>query len=127
MIRLTKDGGILHLLLSPPWSGGDEQLYCAALEEVGDHAGPYAMVVEMRGHMHLSREGEVWQALWAKRTREQVSTRCRAVGLVRDAPTERQRQSFARLWNLPVLATKNAGEALAFARHHLEKETSRCP
>ena len=127
MIRMTQEAGIVHLLLSPPWTDGDEDAYRAALETVGERAGPYALVVEMRGHMHLSREGEVWQSLWAKRTRAQVSACCRAVGIVRDDPTERQRQSFARLWGLPVLATRDAEAAFAFVRAHLEREELPCP
>ncbi len=127
MIRLSEDAGILHLLLSPPWSGGDEAQYQAALEAIGVRAGPYGLVVEMRDHMHLSRDGEVWQSLWAKRTRDAVSSRCRAVGIVRDDPTERQRQSFARLWNLPVLATRDAQAAFDFVRAHLQREALPCP
>lgn len=112
--------GIVHLHLCPPYAETDEESYLAALDRIGEIERPYAMVVDISGHVHLSREGELRQAAWAKRTRMQISTHCRAVALVRETPNPRSQQSFARLWNIPVHVTSDGEEAMRFATDHLD-------
>ncbi|WP_426232593.1 hypothetical protein [Pararhizobium sp. DWP3-4] len=123
MVRLDMEGdGIVHLHLGPPHAESDEAAYFAALETIGALTGAYVMVVDISGHFHLSRDGEIRQAQWAKATRAQVSSCCRALALVRDKPNPRSQQSFARLWQIPVHVTSDLGEAMEFARTHLCQE-----
>lgn len=121
MVRLEMhEGGIVDLRLHPPHAETDEADYLAALDRIGDLDGPYAIVVDIAGNTHLSREGEIRQAAWAKATRERISTSCRALALVRENPNPRSRQSFERLWAIPVHVTSDREEARRFAARHLE-------
>lgn len=123
MVRLdVKGDGIVHLQLCPPHAEGDEAQYFMALETIGALTKSYAMVVDISGHSHLSREGEIRQAQWAKATRTQISRCCRALALVRDKPNPRSQRSFARLWQIPVHVTSDINEAMEFARTHLSQE-----
>ncbi|RUV22789.1 hypothetical protein [Mesorhizobium sp. M7A.F.Ca.MR.245.00.0.0] len=122
MVRfeMHKDG-IVDLCLYPPHAATDEADYLEALERIGNLDGPYAIVVDIAGSTHLSREGEVRQAAWAKATRQRISSACRALALVRDNPNPRSRQSFERLWAIPVHVTSDREEARQFAAKHLDK------
>lgn len=123
MVRLDMEGdGIVHLRLCPPHTESDETEYFRALETIGALSAPYAMVVDISGHSHLSRDGEIRQAAWAKATRSQISRCCRALALVREQPNPRSQQSFARLWKIPVHVTSDPVEAMAFAKTHLSQE-----
>ncbi|MBN9221516.1 MAG: hypothetical protein J0I79_26530 [Mesorhizobium sp.] len=113
------EGGIIDLRLYPPHAETDEADYLDALDRIGRLDGPYAIVVDIAGSSHLSREGEVRQAAWAKATRQRISTSCRALALVRENPNPRTRQSFERLWSIPVHVTRDREEACQFAARHL--------
>ncbi|KQV12245.1 hypothetical protein ASC97_13890 [Rhizobium sp. Root1203] len=126
MVRFEETGdGLVHLLLCPPHADTDEADYFRALGLIGMLDKPYAMVVDIAGHSHLSREGEIRQAAWAKETRAQVSRFCQALALVREHPNPRSQQSFARLWSIPVHVTSDRDDAIAFALSHLLKENAR--
>jgi hypothetical protein len=126
MIRFAQTGdGLVHLHLCPPHAQTDEADYFRALERIGMLDEPYAMVVDISGHSHLSRDGEIRQAAWAKATRAQVSRFCRALALVREQPNLRSQQSFARLWSIPVHVTSDRDEAIEFAHSHMLKENSK--
>jgi hypothetical protein len=113
------DDGIVDLRLYPPHAQTDEADYLSALDRIGHLDGPYAIVVDIAGNTHLSREGEIRQAAWAKATRQRISSSCRALALVRENPNPRSRQSFERLWAIPVHVTSNRDEAHQFVARHL--------
>lgn len=123
MISLTISGdGLVHLRLCPPHADTDERDYLDALDRIGALQEPYAMVVDIAGHAHMTREGELRQAAWAKATRSHVAKTCRALALVRETPNPRSQQSFARLWSIPVHVTADRDDALQFAMSHLRAE-----
>jgi len=124
MVRFEMhEDGIVDLRLYPPHAETDEADYLTALERIGSLDGPYAIVVDIAGSAHLSREGEIRQAAWAKATRQRISSSCRALALVRENPNPRSRQSFERLWAIPVHVTRDREEARRFAAGHLAKAT----
>jgi hypothetical protein len=114
------ESGIIDLRLYPPHAETDEADYLAALDRIGRLDGPYAIVVDIAGGSHLSREGEIRQAAWAKATRQRISTSCLALALVRENPNPRSRQSFERLWSIPVHVTRDREEARQFVARHLD-------
>ena len=123
MVRLdVKGDGIVHLRLCPPHAETDEGAYLDALDRIGIIATPFAMVVDIAGHAHLSRDGEVRQAAWAKATRAHISRTCRALALVREVPNPRSQRSFAKLWSIPVHVTTDSDEAMRFATDHLAED-----
>lgn len=125
MIDLKIGGdGIVHLRLCPPTLDQDEQDYLDALDRIAEVKEPYVMVVDLREPGHLSREGELRQAAWAKATRAHIASTCRALALVREKPSARSQQSFARLWSIPVHVTSDRDDAMAFAVAHLEKRNN---
>ncbi|MDO9417771.1 hypothetical protein [Pararhizobium sp.] len=120
MISLTIRGdGLVHLHLCLPHQDADEDEYLDALDRIGAIETPFVMVVDISGHRHLSRDGEIRQSAWAKRTRAHISGTCRALALVREKPNPRSQQSFARLWSIPVHVTNDSEDAFAFALAHL--------
>jgi hypothetical protein len=122
MIELSINGdGIVHLRLCQPRSETDEADYLDALERISEIDEPYVMVIDMKEPGHLSREGELRQAAWAKATRAHIARTCRAVSFVREKPSERSQRSFERLWSIPVHVTSDSGEAMCFARDHLNR------
>ena len=111
--------GVVHLSLRPPQLDEDEGRYLEALGRIGALQQPFAMVVELAGYRHLTREGEVAQAAWAKATRRHLNATCRALALVRESPHPRTQQSFSRFWSFPVQVTADRADAFRFARAHL--------
>ncbi len=124
MVSFDLRDGIVDLRLQPPYAETDEGAYLAALHRIGELDAPYAIVVDIAGGAHLSREGEIRQAAWAKATRQCISGACRALAMVRENPNPRSRQSFERLWSIPVHVTRDRAEALAFASRHLHRATA---
>ncbi|MCM5553888.1 hypothetical protein [Pleomorphomonas sp. NRK KF1] len=123
MISLSIGGdGVVHLRLCHPRGEGDEQDYLDALDRISSIQAPFVMIVDLKEPGHLSREGELRQAAWAKATREHIAVTCRALALVKEKPSERSRRSFERLWSIPVHVTNDRDEALRFALHHLNEQ-----
>lgn len=111
--------GVAHLRLRPPQSAADEGLYLAALGRIGRLQHPFALLVDIAGYRHLTREGELAQAAWAKATRTHLNATCRALAIVRENPDPRTLRSFGRFWTFPLLVTADREEALRFVRAHL--------
>ncbi|BBK32824.1 hypothetical protein EDC65_4563 [Stella humosa] len=118
LLEIDQDG-IVRLALRLPQEEADEGRYLDALRTIGELERPFALLVEIAGYRHLTREGEVAQAAWAKATRSHLNRMCRGLAILRENPDPRTLSSFQRFWSFPVQVTADRAGALAFLRGHL--------
>ncbi|MFC7477783.1 hypothetical protein ACFQS7_25760 [Dankookia sp. GCM10030260] len=115
MVQLEAEpAGILTLRFGPPYAADDEPAYLAALEAIGGHERPFALLAIFGGRGRLSPAGERAQALWFKATRHQLDRRCRALAIVRPGDPGGSASVFGRLWAFPVGVCETEAEGRAF-------------
>ncbi|AMY68248.1 hypothetical protein [Frigidibacter mobilis] len=91
----------LALRFSPPQLSRDSADYLALFPRLAAHDCAFVLFSDLRG-FHLDHQGEVAQNLAAKASRQAFAARIRALVLMSDHPSERQRATFANFWSIPV-------------------------
>ena len=119
MVSLHEEhAGLLTLRFGPPYADDDERAYLRALDEIGAHARPFALLAVFGGRGRLSPAGERAQALWFKATRAVLAERCRALAIVRPGDPGDSAEVFGRLWPFPVTVQEHEADARAFLADH---------
>ncbi|WP_342640417.1 hypothetical protein [Rhodoligotrophos ferricapiens] len=121
-VCLRQDGMVLTLTVSPPRSDDDQGSYLAALDEIAAKATPFGLLVAFRTSLDLAHEQRKAQNLWFKTSRARMNALCRAVAIVRRDANPQMQQTFASLWNFPVLVTDNVQAAQTFLAAHVPAE-----
>lgn len=116
MVAVEETDDLVVLRYLGPPQAGDEAAYLDALERIGVHAGPFALILVLGGVGKLSAAGERAQALWFKRTRADLDRRCSGLVIVRPGFTEGGAEVFRRLWRFPIRIAPNEASARAAVR-----------
>ena len=120
MVSLQEEqAGLLALRFGPPYADDDERAYLAALDAIGAHDRPFALLAVFGGRGRLSPAGERAQALWFKATRSVLAERCRALAIVRPGDPGGSAEVFGRLWPFPVAVRESEADARAFLAGHV--------
>ena len=122
MFAVSEDlPAIVLLEFAGGMSVADEAAYLEALDRLSMRTAPFVVVALMDRRNPLSAEGRKQQALWFKRSREQLRRCCR--GLVRvpsgDAHAGLGDEAFARALPFPLAHAPNRAEAVAIAQRLL--------
>ncbi|WEJ80118.1 hypothetical protein EQ718_14465 (plasmid) [Paracoccus versutus] len=91
----------LALRFQLPQSPQDSAFYLTLFPRLAAHECRFVLFCDLRG-FRLDHQGEVEQNLAAKASRAEFSARIRALVLMSDQPSERQRAAFANFWSIPV-------------------------
>jgi hypothetical protein len=102
MVSLEVGYALLTLRFLPPYTEADEQDYLAALQRIGAHEAPFALLALFGGGGKLSPAAEREQALWFKTTRSRISERCFAMAIVRPDAGTKMEDIFRKLWPMPI-------------------------
>jgi hypothetical protein len=119
MVALEETDDLVVLRYLGPAEPGDERAYLAALDRVGAHASPFALILVLGGIGKLSAASERAQALWFKRTKADLDRLCRGLVIVRPSFTEAGADVFRRLWRFPIAIAPDETAARLAARDYL--------
>lgn len=120
MMRLEHDPealpglALMRLAFRPPLEAEDAGRYLAALEQVGAQDTPFLLMLDLAGAGVPPQAVRRQQASWIRQNRARLRRNLRAVAVVMRHPTPRARQSFERLFGVPVLVTDQSADARPF-------------
>ncbi|MCA1334550.1 hypothetical protein [Pseudooceanicola marinus] len=105
---------LMHLAFRPPRVDEDAARYLAALERIGAQEAPFLLLLDLAGAGMAPPELRRQEARWLKKNRDGLRARLCAAAVVMSRPTPRAEQSFARLFDAPVLLSDSRAAALSF-------------